>query len=160
MTIAQPPAADDEPKGLGGWLILVMVILVISPIQGLLSLADYGPVFESFPFLTYPQISLMLLEAAFLVVLDVIAPIVILYVMVKKLDIFPGVFMLWLLAAIASLFIDVVLGYFFFSDFLEANGTPFFSSDFIHRATRTVAYALIWIPYMYNSNRVLNTFVN
>lgn len=160
MTIAQPPTADDEPKGLGGWLILIIVILVISPIQGLLALAAYGPVFESFPLLTYPQMSLMLLEVAFLVVLDVVAPIPILYLMVKKLDIFPGAFMLWLLAAIGALGIDVALGYLFFSEFLEANGTPFFSSDFLRRTIWTVAYALIWIPYLYNSNRVLNTFVN
>lgn len=160
MTIVQSPIADDEPKGLGGWLILIMVILAIAPIKGVLSLTAYGQVFQSFPFLTWPQISLMLLEVTFLVVLDVIAPIVLLYLMVKKLDIFPGAFMLWLLSSIASLCIDAALGYLFFSDFLEANGTHFFSSDFIWKSVRAVAYALIWIPYMYNSNRVLNTFVN
>ncbi|MGF7005618.1 DUF2569 family protein [Aminobacter sp. BE322] len=160
MTIAQPPTADDEPKGLGGWLILIVVILVMAPISGVFALTDYGQVFQSFPLLTWPQISLMLMEVLFLIVLEVIAPTVLLYLMVKKLDIFPGAFMLWLLAAIGALGIDAALGYLFFSEALEANGTPFFSSDFVWKAAKAVAYALIWIPYMYNSNRVLNTFVN
>ncbi|WP_269932334.1 DUF2569 family protein [Aminobacter sp. HY435] len=160
MTIAEPPVAEDEPKGLGGWLLVIMAILAIAPINGVFALAEYGQVFQSFPNLTYPQIFLMLLEVVFLVVLDLVAPVVLLYLMVKKLDIFPGAFMLWLLAAIASLCVDAALGYLFFSDFIEANGTPFFSSDFKRRFMRSVAYAVVCIPYMYNSNRVLNTFVN
>jgi hypothetical protein len=160
MTIAQPPAAEDEPKGLGGWLILVIAILAISPVFGSLELSKYELVMRNFAYLTGSQIVLVAVELTDLLVLDVLAPPIILYLMAKRLDVFPGVFVIWLVASIAVIFIYVALSYLLFNESLVAQGQEFFSPVFRRRAFTTVAYALIWIPYMYNSNRVLSTFVN
>ncbi|WP_395450204.1 DUF2569 family protein [Aminobacter sp. UC22_36] len=125
MTIAQPPAAEDEPKGLGGWLILVIAILVISPAFGLLELSKYEFVVRNFAYLSGQQMVLVAVELADLLLLDVLAAPIILYLMVKRLDLFPGVFIIWLVASVAVIFIYIVFSYLLFSDSLVAQGLEF-----------------------------------
>ena len=147
------------PVGLGGWLILPMLGLFAAPLVGLAEIGTYGEVSENWPYLTFAQSAVVLIELALNVVLVFLAPAALLFFMFKRLEIFPGWYMIWLGAVPIFLLGDALLVYAMFPEAF-ANGTEdVFDKETTRNITRSIVGAAIWIPYMMRSERVANTFV-
>jgi hypothetical protein len=153
---------ESEPRGLGGWLILVAIGLVLTAGQAFLLLfGTFVPIFTDgqWEALTTKGIStyhplwapLLLFEATGNVLLAV-AAVTALVLFFRKSAAFPGFMIGFYLFAAMFLLIDVVAG----------TRIPAVASSDDFGSTRGLMRALIacaiWIPYMRKSRRVRNTF--
>lgn len=152
---------DRGPSGLGGWLILIAIGLVITPIILIFTITEYNlPIFNEkeiwdtfadpnsldylplFPFLIYFELigNVIILLASFFF----------LYLFFTKKKLFPKVYFWFLIANFAFIFIDEVL-----------TNRMFVFEEFAFRETlRQAFYCAIWLRYLKVSQRVKNTFVN
>jgi hypothetical protein len=153
------PPPSDGPAGLGGWLILPMLGLFAMPLSGLAQLADYPDVTEFWSLLTMVQAAFVIAELAVNVILFLIAPVVLLFFMFKRWEIFPGWYMIWAAAIPVILIADALLGYAAFPASFANPGSEVFDKETLGGIIRSVVGAAIWIPYMMQSERVANTFV-
>ncbi|HBZ93087.1 MAG TPA: DUF2569 domain-containing protein [Pseudomonas sp.] len=150
-------------KGLGGWLILVGLGLIITPLR--ISIT-YGPMFYSvitdgtFETLTTPGTEyyhwlwapLLVFEAIFNSCM-LIACALLLYLFFTKHYLFPKVFIATILISLVFIPFDAWLGSLIFTD------EPVFDPDTTKEFARTLFSAVIWVPYMLVSRRVEATFV-
>lgn len=156
---SQPEKAhsDEEPVGLGGWLILIAlhVIGAILATVGALTMtssaiADVAASPDSYPSGLYVVISFeILVFLAFLVV-----EIIQLIFFFKKRRLFPKIYIGLSLAYIAWPLLDSG------AYWLIAPDLPFFDYDTMQALVRATGSAVVWIWYMLESKRVANTFVN
>jgi len=154
---------QDDLKGLGGWLILVGIGVVIGPFR----LAyGYGPMYYSiftdgtFEILTtagteaYHSLwaPLLIGEALYNSIM-VLASLYLIYLFFTKHYLFPKVYIA--IVAISLLFIplDAWLSSFVLVD------EPMFDPTTTKEFTRTLVNAIIWVPYMLASKRVKATFI-
>ena len=154
--------ADSLP--IGGWLILVAVGLIISPILsliGIISLSDLlfannaaGTLSQAGteidPLMQKPMGTIFL--GYF--ILSFIIDIVLLYLFFTKKRAFPKVMIVVLLVSLLYPFAEYAL-YSYFSVMDEEAHTQL-GKDII----RALIYCAIWIPYFLKSERVKQTFVN
>jgi hypothetical protein len=56
--------------------------------------------------------------------------------------------------------VDLFATYLVFREVIEASGEPFFDRQTMRAIMSAVILAAIWVPYMMQSRRVRNTFVN
>lgn len=160
--VAAPPAL--QPRGIGGWLILPALALIITPIRmGFEFVRDFLPVLDSdaWALLATPGSALYHPLWAPLVVFELIANVVMFSFTLWLLVLFfreskrvPVLYILWLLLLAAVQVIDQLL----------VQQMPFLASQLNEDALVDIARALvgaaIWIPYFLKSVRVKNTFVN
>jgi len=151
----------DSPKGLGGWLILVGIGVVIGPFYVLAGLKEDASVYslEQWQALTVPSgvsyhpgwapaLILTLLGNLTLVAYGLLLTAL----FFEKRRTFPRLFIIFLLFRAA-----VVLG----SGLIQLIPNAESGSQDLHsEITRTVVACGIWIPYMRMSRRVRATFVN
>jgi hypothetical protein len=153
----------DELKGLGGWLILVGIGVVVGPSR----LAyGYGPIYYSiftdgtFEILTtagteayHPLWGPFLIGEAICNSFIVLASVYLIYLFFTKHYLFPKVYIA--IVAISLIFIplDAWLG-----SFVLIN-EPMFDPATTKEFARTLVNAVIWVPYMLVSKRVALTFV-
>ncbi len=154
---------ERGPVGLGGWLILVGIGIVLSPIviAGLVY-QTYVPIFQdgSWEFLTTPGSEgynplwkwVLLGEIAANVALFAGYTILVFQFFMKK-TIFPNFFIMMSLTTIAIMLADAVV----MKQLLPEE--PMFDRETGRDFFRSVVYACIWIPYMLASKRVKATFV-
>lgn len=159
-----PPAtlANSEPRGLGGWLVLVMIGLIVSPIRiGILvgtivlSLFQGGtwevlttPGSEHYHPLWAPLLIFELaINGAF-----ILAGVALLALFFAKSRRFPRMFILYVAISLIFQIVDYVLG-----EQIPAVAAAGAESNV--EIARTVITAVIWVPYMLVSKRVKNTFV-
>lgn len=147
-------AADikEGPVGLGGWLLLPMLGLFAAPLIGLAGLVDFSGLKDAWPYLTAVQASFIVIELVLNAILLFVAPI-----MFKRLEIFPGWYMIWLAAAPIIVIADAMLGKAIFPEMFA--GEDVFDKDTVRNIGRSIISAAIWIPYTMRSERVANTFV-
>lgn len=157
MTIAQPPAAEDEPKGLGGWLILPMIGLLAAPLLGLghldvlagfmkEPLPQYLTKFLHFELIAYAIGSLAL-------------PIGLLVLMFMKKRYFPHLYVVWALMNIAVVVVHMFVAAAYFGNFFQTRATSLLDV-LLSGLWRAVGLYGIGIIYMRRSLRVRNTFIN
>jgi hypothetical protein len=77
----------------------------------------------------------------------------------KKME-FPRLYVLFLFVGAAYFFADLYLTWFLFSKIFAAAGIEFFDRDTIRGIVSALVGLVVWVPYMWNSVRVKNTFVN
>ena len=162
-------AVKEKVAGIGGWLILPIIGLFLTPILTGMNLVNgilpafqpeawatlttaggtgYHPVWA--PYLIFGLISACIL---------IIAAIVLLVLLFKKLSIFPKLIIAYYIFIFAAALIDIVVLYFFILKafpLLEAT----IQADVIKQMARALVAILIWVPYFIKSERVKNTFVN
>lgn len=150
-------------KGLGGWLILVGIGVVFSPLR---IARDFVPLYYgiftdgSFEILTTPGTEvyhqmwgpLLVFELIFNSLM-IIASSYLVYLFFSKHYLFPKFFIAIVLVSFVFIPIDAWLYSFISPD------EPIFDPSTIKELTRTVVSLLIWVPYMYTSKRVKVTFV-
>ncbi|MDW6025029.1 DUF2569 domain-containing protein [Mesorhizobium sp. BAC0120] len=156
MEETQTDDPSDGPAGLGGWLILPLLGLFLVPLTALTRLAkDTAHISELWPLLTAAQAAFTVAELAVHVTLFFAAPIALLYFMFKRWEIFPGWYMIWWAAIPVTLIAFALVGY---ATFPEAEAHAF-DEETMRAIIGSVIGAAIWIPYMMQSERVMNTFV-
>jgi len=151
-----------ELQGIGGWLILVAIGVVIAPIRLLvLYIPIYVPIFTdgTWELLTsvesefYNPLWAPLLISEMLVnVVLVSVSIYMIYLFFTKHYRFPMVYIGLMLFSIVFIFIDAWA----VSAVLDA---PMFYSETVAELARSSIGAAIWVPYMLVSKRVDVTFV-
>ncbi len=160
MADTQPTASSDGPVGIGGWLILPILGLVVTPLRGVFHLASYGELLESMNQLTSGQIAFIVVEFIGNVVVLLVLPIVLLVLLFRKSASFPRWFVVWAAVGLAFIILDIAAAQVFFGDVLAATGQALLDADTMRELVRSIVLAVIWIPYVRISRRVANTFVN
>lgn len=156
-------SADNELKGLRGWLILVGIGVVIGPFR----LAyGYGPMYYSiftdgtFQILTnvgsevyHPLWGPLLIAEALYNSLVVLVSAYLIYLFFSKHYLFPKVYIAIVGVSLIFIPLDAWLGSFVITD--EPMFDPVTTKEFV----RALIDGVIWIPYMLVSKRVKATFV-
>lgn len=156
--------AQDNLRGLGGWLILVGIGIVLGPIRLLLSLYKdfWVPLSQGgFAELTTPGTQSYIPWFYEIIVAETI---------VNVLIVLCSFWMIYLFFAKRRLFPKVFIGLYAFSIFfMVADGailaTIFpaeiiFDAVFYTDTARLLIQSCVWVPYMLVSKRVKNTFVS
>jgi hypothetical protein len=155
---------QNEPKGIGGWLIPPALALIFTPfLSGYQFYQDMLPVFKSEVWNALTTSG----SAAYhplwrsVIIIEVISNLILiiftfwlLWLFFNKSNRTPKLFIVWLIMFPAIQIIDLLL----------TNQIPVVAADPIDPETiknlvRSIVAAAIWIPYFLISKRVKNTFV-
>lgn len=156
----QPAIATDGPVGIGGWLILPIIGLMVTPLRGVFHIASYAELFQSRQLLTDGQFAFIALEFLGNLVILLVLPIILLVLLFRKSASFARVFVAWAAGGLAFIVLDVIAAKILFGDVLAANNQTLLDVETIGELARSAITAAVWIPYMRLSRRVTNTFVN
>lgn len=149
------------PSGLSGWLILIAIGLVLTPITVFFSITEYNlPLLndtETWREFADPNSSYYTPLFSFLVYFELIGNIIILlfsilflYLFFTKKRLFPKIYFWFLIGNLLFIFIDEVLA-----------NSMFVFEEFAYQETlRQAIPCAIWLRYLVVSKRVKNTFVN
>lgn len=151
------------PSGIGGWLILVAIGLIMSPFALLASLLlQYLPIYTSgtWQSLTAPSSEfyhplwgpILIFETIATSIFLVLA-VALLVLFFRKSRSFPKFFIILAIAHPIYILVGAWLASFVLQD------DPQFGADTAGDLSRAAIYAAIWVPYMVKSRRVNNTFV-
>jgi hypothetical protein len=151
------------PTGLGGWLVLVAIGLVLAPLRILAFLLQtFVPIFSdgTWTVLTTPGSEHYHPLWAPLLVFEVVvnlafafAGLWLLVLFSRRSQNFPRVYVWLALLNIPFIFVDAWLGSFVLTE------EPVFDRATAGELARSIVGAAIWVPYMLSSRRVRNTFV-
>lgn len=154
---------EQDPSGLGGWLILVGIGLVLSPFRlGAFTLQTFVPVFTNgtWEILTTPGSEGYHALWAPLLIFEllgnlgfIVAYIALGILFFRKSRFFPKAYI-----AIAFMNLCFIILDAFLSSFVLP-GEPMFLPDTAKEIARPLVSIAIWVPYMLVSKRVRNTFV-
>lgn len=158
------PEENEKLKGLQGWLILVGIGIVLSPIRiAILMLTTYPPIFAngSWAVLTTPGneyynplwAPIIIGEIA-INCLQLLVSLYLAYLFFAKKAAFPYWYIGFSLFVTAFIVIDA------FVVKLVLPNEPVFDPDTTKELVRSLISCAIWIPYMLVSKRVKLTFTN
>ncbi|RAZ92001.1 hypothetical protein DPM33_05945 [Mesorhizobium hawassense] len=153
--------AREGPEGIGGWLVLPMLGLMLTPIVGLILLydTDYVGILQNWHALSASQIVLVVAELVASGILNLTAPALLLLFMFRRSEMFPGWYIIWAAVTPVYLLLDPWAAHLTFPDTFPTLADAY-DKDTVRSISRTIWGAIIWIPYMMRSARVANTFVN
>ncbi|MER8517855.1 DUF2569 domain-containing protein [Mesorhizobium sp. M0644] len=163
MADTQQSALPDRegPESIGGWLVLPMLGLMLTPILGLVQLhnSDYLGMLQNWQAYSLSQGVLILAELVISGILNLTAPALILFFMFKRWQIFPGWYMIWAFAMPVYAVLDPWAVHLAFPTVVPELADAY-DADTVGGISRSIWAAVIWVPYMMRSERVANTFVN
>ncbi len=150
------------PSGLGGWLILVGLGLIVAPIRQLnLLVQTYPPIFRdgAWEVLTtpgsdayHPLWAPLLIGEIAVNLAFVGAGIVLIVFFFQHSHKFPTLYIVVAIASVLFIITDAWLGSLVLPD------EPMFDPDTARELGRSVFAVAVWVPYMLVSKRVKNTF--
>ena len=161
MSEIQAPAvpARDGPEGIGGWLLLPLVGLLVMPLRGLrLLLGDASWPIEIIRLLSRGQKAFLVGEFGLNVVLLVVMPVVLLVLLVKHKRRFPGLYAAWGIVSLVFLIGDLIVGDAMFPGAFGEGGVEPYDETTINEIIQVIVLVVIWVPYMLLSRRSRNTF--
>ncbi|MCI0564908.1 MAG: DUF2569 domain-containing protein [Nitrososphaera sp.] len=163
--------ADDGPLGLGGWLILPIIGLLLTPLFAAEAfLSEVMPLFEAktWTALTTPGLpaydprwapSLIFAAVSNLVLL--VGPIGLLLLLFKKKRNLPKLVIAFYIFNFIAVGIDLLLTTtFIYTKHPNIANANEIVSEVVVELGRAFLLALIWVPYFLVSQRVTRTFVN
>ncbi|MGY0216512.1 DUF2569 domain-containing protein [Endozoicomonadaceae bacterium StTr2] len=155
-------SAKPEPKGLGGWLILVGIGVILGPLRMLgTAWEGFSPLYieGAWSYLTIPGsagynsfIGQLLLGEIIANSLIILASLYLAYLYLGRKALFPKVYITILIASILIIVVDAIIST------LVLPEQYHFEEVSQGELIRSVVSAVIWIPYMIHSRRVKNTF--
>jgi len=165
--VASPAAPAPEtkpfagPSGVGGWLILIAIGLIITPIRlSMFIYSAYVPLFNSgaWSILTTPGSEryhwawkpLLLLEISGNVAF-VVWSIILLFLLFTRSRRFPRLMIAYLIGNLLFIGLDLLA-------VASLPNTGDAASDLIPELVRSILVCAIWVPYFLVSVRVKNTF--
>lgn len=154
---------ENDLKGLKGWLIIVGLGVVFSPIRLLITLLPvYIPIFEDnvWATLTTPGSEvyhpfwepLLVGEIIYNSVLITMS-VYLIYLFFTKHHLFPKLYIVIVVASLIFIPLDAWIVTFILPD------AEMFDPATIKEFTRTIISVVVWVPYMLFSKRVAATFV-
>ncbi|NMO96110.1 DUF2569 domain-containing protein [Paenibacillus lemnae] len=161
--VSQPPAAEKKkPKGLGGWMILVQISILLSLIISSFALnntiivlgSEELKLFSDETSIYYEPVLMPLIWFELLVLVSqLILLVVIIFLLYRRKRAFPKTMIgFMVLGAVAGILDHAVI-----------NQISFITEEELAHSSkvvgRTIFYSAIWIPYLLRSKRVKNTFV-
>ena len=161
MSEIQAPAvpARDGPEGIGGWLLLPLVGLVVMPLRGLrLLLGDASWPAEIIRLLSRGQKAFLIGEFGLNVVLLVVMPVVLLVLLLKYKRRFPRLYAAWGIVTLVFLIGDFFLGDAMFPGAFGKGGVEPVDETTIDEIIHAIVLVVIWVPYVLLSRRSRNTF--
>lgn len=150
----------DGPVGLGGWLILPIIGLVVTPLRAVFHLAGYGELLASMQHLTGGLSAFLVLEFVGNIIVLLVLPIILLVLLFRRSASFQRLFVIWAAGGLAFIVLDLIATQVFFGDVLVATNQPLLDAQTTTELLRSVVFSVIWIPYIRLSRRVANTFTN
>lgn len=146
------PFNMKKRKGVGGWLILVAIGVILSPFFSVINFMEYPPLIlgEDFPYYTIQIKFYIWGEAVFFAVMTIFMTYVA-YLFFKKKRVFPNWFIVGSLAYLVFALVDSMI-----LNMLVPQEDP---NELFAGIFRSAISAAIWIPYMLKSERVKLTFV-
>ncbi len=160
MSTIDSAVSGVGPSGLGGWLILPIIGLVLSPFVGVVNVLQTLPLLQDMSHLTGFQVAFVFIEMAFNIVLQFIGPIFLLIQLFGKRQSFPRLYVTLIATCLAWVIIDLAAAYIIFIDVYSSGAVAFWDRETVRTVMQSIIAAVIWIPYMSNSLRVKNTFIN
>lgn len=148
------------PVGLGGWLILPIIGIVLTPILGVVSLMQSLPDFRNLGYLEPLQGGFVVFETAFNALLQLVAPVVLMVFLFGRRLQFPRLYQIFLATNLVWVILDLALAYGLFQSVFATGQAAFWDRETIRALVQAIVGCAIWIPYMSMSVRVKNTFVN
>lgn len=142
--------------GIGGWLILVLIGLIITPIKMIISfINDFIPLLDSMSMLdAFPNLQTMIyFETIGNGAFGVFA-VVLLFIMLNKDARFPKLMIIFYVSNLIFVLGDAI----YVSQMPELEQFVD-STDSLKEISRAIVSTAIWVPYMRISTRVKNTFV-
>ena len=149
---------SDGPVGIGGWLILPILGLILTPVITVFSVKDYLDLWNVRGFLTNFQVAFFAVEFIANILILVAAPVLLLWLLSKKLEIFPALYIIWICAQPAFIFLDSLAGLWVLGDLISVEDA--FDKDTKKSIAQGIGQAVLWTLYINRSRRVENTFVN
>jgi hypothetical protein len=163
MNTSSLDSMAHEPRGIGGWLIIIAIGLFIWPPRLLLLFyKTFLPIFqnnywealttagtESYHELWAPLIIIEMCGNAVFFVFS----IVLIALFFRKSPLFPRLYITCL-----AMNVVFVAGDFFFSNLIPAVAAEN-NAESVKELIRSIVSAAVWIPYMLVSERVKNTFI-
>ena len=149
----------DGPEGIGGWLILPVIGLCLTPLRALLQLGEFSSLKDAFAFLTGGQKAFLVAEMVLNFGIILVLPIVLLVLLFNKKATFPRVYVIWAVLCLVFLVGDLIMAKVMFSEIFAAGSVELLDADTLKDILRTIVLVAVWVPYMLNSRRVRNTFV-
>jgi hypothetical protein len=153
----------SEPTGLGGWLVLVAIGLVLSSLRLLVLLGQvFVPIFRdgTWAVLTTPGSEAYHPLWAPLLIFElvgnsgfIVAQLWLLVLFFRRSQSFPKLYVWMAFLNLPFILVDAWLGSFVLTD------RPMIDVDTAKELARSIATIVIWVPYMRVSKRVRNTFV-
>jgi hypothetical protein len=164
--VAQPaPVAPptDGPVGLSGWLVLVGIGLVTAPFRlAYFLMQTYPPIFRDGTWETvttpgpapyHPFWGTLLVGEIIMNVVFILMSIYLLYLFFRKSSRFPKTYVVFLIANFSFILADA------FAAQVVLPDRPVMDPETGREFGRAVFAAVVWVPYMFVSKRVKNTFV-
>jgi hypothetical protein len=162
---------DHNLKGIGGWLILVIISLILTSLISMVYISsDIMYFFEPdnwYAITTYgseayhPLFGPLIIYELIINFTLILFPIFLLFLMFKKSRLFPKFMIIYLIGGVILHFIDFSLCYVVFST------VPVLAETFdetmyslIQGSVQVIVSAAIWVPYFIYSKRVKVTFLS
>jgi hypothetical protein len=159
--MTQTPATPDAgPAGIGGWLILPIIGLVVTLFRGLLTLLDVAGLGGMSDRLTQAQMIFVIGEIIGNFLVQFLLPLVLLVLVAQKKRSFPRLYIIWAVLAAVFLVGDLLLANILFREVFASGAAELLDRDTLRALFSTGILVVVWVPYMLNSRRVKNTFVN
>jgi hypothetical protein len=155
-------AGQRAVTGLGGWLILVMITLLLLSARSVFALLaniiNYSYILLTTSLLSVPQTILFLADTALNFLFGFVSPLILLVLMFKRSARFPRLFTFWAIGNVAAIGVHIVMMY-----FITDIGVPVDTSRLVQQLMPEIVLAFlqaaIGVPYMRASRRVRDTFV-
>ncbi len=158
-THIQDAPPRDGPEGIGGWLILPVVMLVLLIVAAGLQLTLFSDVVELASSLPTIQRYIISAQIVFNALLGIICPIVLLVLLFQKKRSFPRLFVGWAMVFAVFAVINRLAAILMFGGILSDAWRQLLSPSNLQSLILSILPVVIFIPYMLKSRRVRNTFV-
>ena len=145
-------------SGIGGWLILPTLGLVLTPFLGLTTIMQSLPVLQGLGQLPVAQGTFIVFELVINVLFQAVAPVFLLIQLFQKRSTFPKFYQIFLALNLGFIVLDLCLAYALFKDVFDSGAAQMWDRDTMRAVAQGVIGCAIWIPYMSRSVRVRNTF--
>lgn len=160
----EPRVKDVRAKPIGGWLVIVAIGLVLTPLVLIITLVMEEGFYDAYTWATLwntegiqgkPNVILIAMELVINLVRIVFSTVLIVLFFERRSSV-PRLMVILYASTLAFIVIDAIFAY-------AVNGDLYTSVDDVETVKdifTTLVAAAIWIPYFLISDRVKNTFVN